>query len=72
MIVGVLKEIKPDEYRVSLLPTGTDILKRNGHKVLIEKDAGLGSGFSNEHYEKYGAEILSTAEEVYKQGGDDS
>ncbi len=65
MIVGVLKEIKPDEYRVALLPTGADILKRNGHKVLIEKDAGLGSGFSNEYYEKCGAEIVATAKEVY-------
>ena len=65
MIVGVLKEIKSDEYRVSLLPTGADILKRNGHKVLIEKDAGLGSGFSNEYYEKCGAEIVATAKEVY-------
>jgi len=67
MIVGILKEIKPDENRVSLLPTGVEILSRNGNKVLVEKDAGIGSGFPNELYEKYGAEIIDSAEEIYKQ-----
>lgn len=66
MIVGVLREIKPDEYRVSLLPTGADILTRNGHKVIVEKDAGLGSGFPNEQYEKYGAVIVDSAKEIFE------
>lgn len=66
MIVGVLKEIKSDEYRVSLLPTGTDILTRYGHKVMVEKDAGLGSGFPNEQYERYRAVIVDSAEEIYQ------
>ena len=61
MTVGVLREIKSDEYRVSLLPAGADILTRNGHKVIVEKDAGLGSGFPNEQYEKYGAVIVDFA-----------
>ncbi|MFC1563206.1 alanine dehydrogenase [candidate division KSB1 bacterium] len=67
MIVGVLKEIKQDEYRVSLLPDGVDILTSKGHKVFVEKDAGLGSGFTNELYEKSGAVIIDTAKEVYEQ-----
>ena len=48
MIVGVPKEIKSDENRVSLLPFGVDALVKSGHKVIIEDSAGLGSGFSNE------------------------
>jgi alanine dehydrogenase len=66
MIVGVLKEIKCEEYRVSLLPKGADILIRNGHKVLVERDAGLGSGFLNEQYKKCGTEIVNSAKEIYK------
>jgi alanine dehydrogenase len=67
MIIGVLKEIKPNEYRVAATPaTVTEIVAR-GHQVLIEKNAGIGSGYSDAEYVKAGATVLDTAEEVYKQ-----
>ena len=47
MIVGVPVEIKTDEYRVAMLPVGADLLVRNGHRVLFEKGAGLGSGYED-------------------------
>ena len=47
MIVGVLKEIKAEENRVCMTPAGVEILRENGHTVLVEKDAGKGSGFNN-------------------------
>ncbi len=67
MIIGVPKEIKPDEYRVSMLPVGVETLCKNGHTVLVEKSAGEGSGFSDADYQKAGAKILDTANEVYAQ-----
>ncbi len=67
MIVGVLKEIKPDEYRVSMLPVGVHSLKKKGHTVLVEKSAGEGSGFSDQDYREAGAEIVETAAEIYKR-----
>ena len=45
MIIGVPKEIKKDEYRVGLLPVGAELLTRDGHTVLLEKEAGVKSGF---------------------------
>jgi alanine dehydrogenase len=65
MIVGVPKEIKRDEYRVALLPVGVEELTRAGHKVLIEAGAGVGSGLADQEYVKQGAELVSTAEEVF-------
>ena len=66
MVVGLLKEIKPNENRVALLPVGAEILGAHGHKVLVEKNAGLASGFSDELYKKAGAKIIPTAAEVYQ------
>jgi alanine dehydrogenase len=66
MIIGCPKEIKIQEYRVGLTPEGTDSLIRQGHKVYIETNAGAGSGFNDEAYTKVGAEILSSAKEVYE------
>lgn len=66
MIIGVPKEIKNCENRVSLTPAGAKTLVDNGHKVLVQATAGLGSGFADEEYINVGAEILSTIEEVYK------
>ena len=60
MIIGVPCEMKKDEYRVAMLPVGAQLLVQDGHQVLIEKDAGLGSGYSNEDYERVGAEIIET------------
>lgn len=60
MIIGVPKEIKTDEFRVGLTPTGTRELARDGHRVIIETGAGEGSGFSNDEERKAGAEIRSS------------
>ncbi len=67
MIIGVPKEIKKDEYRVGLLPVGAQLLTKDGHTVLIERDAGLASGFDDQRYIMAGAEIVATAEEVYQR-----
>ena len=65
MIVGVVKEIKKDENRVSLVPVGAEILTQRGHQVLVEKDAGLNSGFPDSEYAESGAKTGLTAEEVF-------
>ncbi len=65
MIIGVPTEIQPNENRIGLSPSGACLLVRKGHKVLIEKNAGINSGFSNEEYEKCGAEIVNTPKEIY-------
>lgn len=67
MIVGVPREVKPDEYRVGLVPVGAELLGRAGHRVLIESGAGLGSGIEDEQYAGIGAEIVDSAEEVYRR-----
>jgi len=65
MIVGVPKEIKEQEQRVGLLPSVTRELTRHGHSVLVEMDAGLGSGYPDQDYVKAGAEIVEQAKEVF-------
>ena len=65
MIVGVPKEIKEQEQRVSFLPFGAEQLVRRNHTVLVEKNAGVGSGYPDEAYEKAGAEIISSAKDVF-------
>jgi alanine dehydrogenase len=67
MIIGVPKEIKTHENRVSLLPGGALQFKRNGHRVLVEKGAGEGSGFSDQAYKEAGAEILNDIEKLWEQ-----
>lgn len=67
MIIGIPKEIKNNEYRVALLPVGVEMLKKNGHRVLIEYNAGVGSGITNEDYKNSGAEILHSHEEIFFQ-----
>ncbi|GIK16676.1 MAG: alanine dehydrogenase [Planctomycetota bacterium] len=67
MIVGVPREIKTHEYRVSLTPVGADELVRRGHTVLIEHDAGLGSGITDDEYAKVGAKILDTPKEIFSR-----
>lgn len=67
MIIGVPREIKDNEYRVSVLPSGVKILTGNGHTVLIESSAGIGSGISDEDYKSAGAEIIKSAEDVFKR-----
>ena len=65
MIIGVPKEIKEQEQRVALLPSAAEQLKRRGHSVLAEKNAGLGSGYPDQDYVKAGAEIVELAKEVW-------
>lgn len=67
MIVGVPKEIKNHEYRVGLIPGGVRALIANGHKVVIERSAGEGSGISDEEYVEAGAVIAGSAGEVYRK-----
>jgi alanine dehydrogenase len=66
MIVGLLKEIKPNENRVALLPAGVELMVAHGHKVLVERNAGVGSGFFDDLYKKAGAKIIPTAAEIYE------
>ncbi|OQK15281.1 alanine dehydrogenase [Methyloprofundus sedimenti] len=62
MIIGVPKEIKIQEYRVAIIPSGVAELVRAGHKVLIERGAGVGSAYTDQEYEQNGAKIVSTKE----------
>lgn len=65
MKVGCVKEIKNNENRVGLTPDNVKAYVNAGHKVMIQKGAGLGSGFTDSQYENAGAEILSTAKKVW-------
>jgi alanine dehydrogenase len=65
MIIGVSKEIKEQEQRVALLPSATNQLTRRGHSVVVERNAGLGSGYPDQDYIKAGAEIVEQAKEVF-------
>lgn len=65
MIIGVPKEIKPLEKRVGMTPGGCDMMIRNGHKVVVQKSAGEGSGFPDERYIAVGVEMVDSAAEVY-------
>jgi alanine dehydrogenase len=65
MIIGVPKEIKDHEFRVALTPAGANDLVQRGHRVVVEKGAGLGSGIPDEDYLQVGAQILPTADDVW-------
>ncbi len=67
MIVGILKEIKNEEYRVSLTPAGVELLVAHGHQVMVEKGAGGGSGFHDELYAQAGAELVAESAQVYSR-----
>jgi alanine dehydrogenase len=67
MLVGVPKEIKDNEYRVGLVPSTVRELTLKGHRVLIEKDAGLGAGLADDAYTAAGAEIAASAERVFAE-----
>jgi len=67
MIIGVPKEIKEQEQRVALLPSAVNQLTRQGHSVLVEKNAGAGSGYPDETYAKAGAEIVDQAKAVFSR-----
>ncbi|TWT88829.1 Alanine dehydrogenase [Pseudobythopirellula maris] len=65
MIIGVPKEVKPDEYRVAMLPVGVEELTRRGHAVVLERGAGVGSGLPDEAYEAVGAKLVDGPEQVF-------
>ena len=65
MIIGIPKEIKNNENRVGMTPSGVKELVKHGHKVFVQHTAGEGSGFADEEYVKAGAEILPTIEATY-------
>jgi alanine dehydrogenase len=65
LIVGVPKEIKAQESRVGMTPAGVDALVRAGHRVVVERAAGVGSGFADAEYNAVGAEILPTGKAVW-------
>ena len=67
MLVGLPKEIKDNEYRVGLTPAGVRALTDTGHRVIVERDAGAGSGFENELYERAGAQIINSADDVWAE-----
>lgn len=65
MIIGIPKEIKTEEYRVGIVPSGVRRLTDAGHRVIIETGAGSGSGITDDEYISAGAQIIKTAKEVY-------
>lgn len=65
MIIGVPKEIKNNENRVGMTPSGVQEMTKNGHVVYVQATAGVNSGFSDDAYTAAGAKILPTIEEVY-------
>ena len=65
MIIGVPKEIKEQEQRVALLPSAVEQLTKRGHTVLAERNAGVGSGYSDQEYKNAGAEIIDLSKDVW-------
>jgi len=68
VIIGVPKEIMNNEYRVSLVPAGVRTLVEKGHRVLVEKAVGEGSGISDEEYRRAGAEVKRSAGAIFSEG----
>jgi len=67
MIIGIPKEIKNNEFRVSATPSGVHAYVQNGHTVLVERGAGLGSAITDQDYIDAGAQIVATADEVWQR-----
>ncbi len=65
MIIGVPKEIKTDEFRVGMTPSGVMELIKAGHSVMVERGAGLGSGFEDAQYLNTGAVLIESANDLY-------
>ena len=65
MLIGVPKEIKSDEYRIGLTPSGVRELVERGHQLLVESDAGVAIGLTNEMYTEAGAQLVSSADEIF-------
>ncbi|HKT35465.1 MAG TPA: alanine dehydrogenase [Nitrospira sp.] len=67
MIIGVPKEIKDHEYRVSVTPDGVQALRHAGHEVLVEPSAGVGSGYSDDQYRQAGGTLASSKEALFRE-----
>jgi alanine dehydrogenase len=67
MVVGIPREIKPEENRIAIVPGGAETLVHKGHRVFIEKGAGLGSGFSDEEFMRAGAQISDRHEDIFAE-----
>ncbi len=67
MIIGIPREILSHEYRVALLPAGTEALVEAGHSVLVQKGAGLGSGFTDADYRAVGGKIVSSQRDIFRR-----
>src|SRR5437868_6341719 len=67
MTIGIPKEIKEQEQRVGLLPSAAQTLVGHGHTVLVQKNAGVGSGYPDEEYVKAGAQIVESAKEIFQR-----
>jgi len=65
VLIGVPKEIKNNEYRVGMTPSGVWAFSQHGHQVVVERGAGLGSGFADEAYAARGAEVVEQAAEAF-------
>jgi alanine dehydrogenase len=65
MNIGIPRERRPFEFRVGLSPAGVEMLTQSGHKVFVEHDAGVGAGFNDSEYEKVGASLIFSCEEIY-------
>lgn len=66
MIIGVPKEVKNNEFRVGIVPSGVRVLTSAGHRVIVERNAGEGSGIKDEKFSEQGAEIALSSKEVYE------
>ena len=69
MLIGVPREIKPNEHRVAMVPAGVDALRRAGHEVVLSPDAGIGSGITDKEYKDAGAKIAADNAEVCQRAG---
>jgi alanine dehydrogenase len=67
MVIGIPKEIKPEENRIAIVPGGVETLVHKGHKVIIEKGAGRGSGFNDEEYNRAGAQISHGHKDIFAE-----
>src|SRR5260221_14648165 len=68
MIIGVPKEVKAQENRVGLLPSGAYLLIKRGHQVVVGAGAGVGAGYPDEEYAAAGAELVAAHEDVFERG----
>ncbi|MBW2006189.1 MAG: alanine dehydrogenase, partial [Deltaproteobacteria bacterium] len=67
MIIGIPKEIKEEELRVAITPAGVSAFVAHGHKVLIEKGAGVGSGILDKEYRKAGATVINDSDSIWEK-----